>query len=87
VTPYYEQDGVALYHGDCLELLAVLSGDLMVTDPPYFLPARHYATRTDWPRSLCDVSILEGFFRQWFALATSSLSAEGVLYMFCDGQS
>ena len=36
--PYYETDGVLLYHGDCADLLAALpdeSVDLTVTSPPY----------------------------------------------------
>jgi site-specific DNA-methyltransferase (adenine-specific) len=34
--PYYEKDGIVIYHGDCRELLDSLgSVDLVVTDPPY----------------------------------------------------
>ncbi len=36
VTPYYEDDLVTIYHGDCREVLPTLSGvGLVVTDPPY----------------------------------------------------
>jgi site-specific DNA-methyltransferase (adenine-specific) len=36
MTPYYEQDGITIYHGDCREVLPLLpSVDLVVTDPPY----------------------------------------------------
>jgi site-specific DNA-methyltransferase (adenine-specific) len=35
-TPYYDRDGITIYHGDCLDVLADLqSVDLVVTDPPY----------------------------------------------------
>jgi hypothetical protein len=35
VKPYYEQDGITIYHGDCREVLPLVSADVMVTDPPY----------------------------------------------------
>lgn len=40
MTPYHQQDGITLYHGDCREVLATLPDEsihAIVTDPPYGL--------------------------------------------------
>ena len=35
-TPYYDVDGITIYHGDCREILPYLPKvDLVLTDPPY----------------------------------------------------
>src|SRR5262249_48170181 len=38
--PYFERDGITLYHGDCRGILPELeseSFDLVLTDPPYLV--------------------------------------------------
>ena len=52
-TPYYEQDGVTIYLGDCREVLPILqrqSVDCVLTDPPYPEIERDYGrmSEADW---------------------------------------
>ena len=35
IEPYYSDDFVTIYHGDCKEILPVLLFDVVITDPPY----------------------------------------------------
>lgn len=81
-------EGMTLHMGDCREILPTLAGlDAIVTDPPYFLPAVHYNTRKEFPRSLTDLGILEHYFDGFFGEANLALNDGGVAYVFCDGQS
>jgi site-specific DNA-methyltransferase (adenine-specific) len=35
MRPYYQDDAVTIYHGDCREVLPTLAGHSIITDPPY----------------------------------------------------
>lgn len=45
-APYYQDDLVTLYHGDCREIIPSLSGiDAVITDPPYSSGGMYRADR------------------------------------------
>lgn len=90
MKPYYEDDGVTLYHGDCLEVLAEIgraSIDVVLTDPPFFMPATHYSSRTQWQRSWGDTSILASFWRSVVDATVPVMKPTGHFLAFCDGDS
>jgi site-specific DNA-methyltransferase (adenine-specific) len=35
VTPYFDRDGITIYHGDAREVLPLVTADCLVSDPPY----------------------------------------------------
>jgi len=36
IKPYYQEENITIYHGDCLEIMPQLEPvDLVLTDPPY----------------------------------------------------
>jgi hypothetical protein len=39
MTPYYQDDSVTIYHGDCRDILPGMTADLVLTDPPYGIGA------------------------------------------------
>jgi site-specific DNA-methyltransferase (adenine-specific) len=49
MKPYYEQDGITIYHGDCREILTGLGAvQGVVTDPPFGIGFK-YASHDDTP--------------------------------------
>jgi site-specific DNA-methyltransferase (adenine-specific) len=53
MKPYYEEDGITIYHGDCLDVLPQIGrvADIVLADPPY---SSGGAFRSDRNRSTAD---------------------------------
>ena len=56
MQPYYEQDGITIYHGDCREVAAGLpdaSVDVILADPPYGETSLGWDARVDgWANAM-----------------------------------
>lgn len=65
MKPYYEQDGITIYHGDCREILPSLDvdADMVFADPPYNVGLK-YTDATDDNKS-ADAYL--DWCREWFA--------------------
>lgn len=67
MTPYYEDDLVTLYHGDCREVTAWLEADALVSDVPYGIDYRSGKAST-MPRSIAgdkDTSVRDEILEAW----------------------
>lgn len=55
IKPYYEENGITIYHGDCREILPELEPvDLLLTDPPYPNNAGHFNADIETARIVCE---------------------------------
>ena len=79
-----------LHNIDCIDGFKQIDDEsinLIVIDPPYFLPAVHYQTRKQFSRNFADLGILEHFFKDVFKEFKRIMKKDGIIYVFCDGQS
>ncbi len=78
MTPYYQDEAVAIYHGDCKDVLPQLNQvDLVLTDPPYFsVVDAEWDNAWDTPAEfLADCNV-------WLNLLVPLLKANASLYWF-----
>lgn len=90
MKPYYQDALVTIYHGDCREVLSAIvpeSIDLVLTDPPFFMPATHYQSRVEWQRSWSDTTVLAAFWRAVVDGVVPLLRPTGHMLTFCNGDS
>lgn len=78
MKPYFENNSVTLYRGDCQEVLPELAGtvNLLLTDPPY-----SRVKSDDWDR--CNHSELEALLRDVFTAILPKMAKNGAVYCFC----
>ena len=64
MKPYYEQDGITIYHGDCRDILPEvwLGVDLLLADPPYGINAVTEKGKTFGTSNACDTNTYAPIF-------------------------
>lgn len=68
MEPYYADDLVTLYHGDCLEIAAWLEADVLVTDPPYGIDYQSGSRRDTLAASIAgdkDTTVRDRALAEW----------------------
>ena len=88
LEPYYDSDGITLYHGDCLEILPEIATDsvgLVVADPPYGINTKSdgYGKLNPW----ADLLNSALFYKTWIAEARRVLNHNGALWSFLNWRS
>lgn len=85
--PYYTDDLVTLYHGDCRDVPMPDSVDLLLTDPPYGM--NWQATGKTAQGAIAGDGARQGvrLVRQMLAEVSSALAPDAHLLMFCHWES
>ena len=56
MTPYYEQDGITIYHGDARDVSALIAYDAILTDPPYGIGIKYGDSSKDTDEAFRDIA-------------------------------
>lgn len=76
-----------IIEGDCIEVMKTFPNnfvDLVLTDPPFFLPANHYQSRIQYQRNFADLSPLKIFWTVVVNEVKRILKPEGHFITFCN---
>jgi DNA modification methylase len=86
-APYYSDETVTLWHGDCLEVMPTLAAgsiDLVLTDPPYVIGAVSAGNLASKSGGWADMMNSALWFAHWYKQANRLLRHTGSLWTFCN---
>lgn len=88
--PYYQDDNVIIYNGDCEDIVEQITFDILLSDPPYFLPLNSYVGKrgAGYKKTMLgDMSVLKGYFNMMLGKFRARMADTGSMYLFCDAKS
>jgi site-specific DNA-methyltransferase (adenine-specific) len=86
MRPYYDHNGITIYHGDCLDLMALLPKvDLVVADSPYGINTKSdgQGKLSPWA-DLCNSAY---WYTAWIGASRQRLRATGGMWSFLNWRS
>ena len=90
MKPYYEGDGVTIYHGDCLDILPMIergSVTAVVTDPPYIIGSMSAGNMASKSGGWADMMNSAMWFTAWYREVDRVLHRRGSFWTFCNWRS
>lgn len=86
LKPYYERDGITIYHGDCREILPQMRRiGAVVADPPYSINTKSDGTGKINPwADYCNAAM---FYQWWIGECRRVLREDGCLWSFLNWRS
>ena len=90
IQPYYDEDGITIYHGDALDVLPTLesaTATCVVTDPPYVIGAVSAGNMASKSGGWTDIMNSAGWFRSWYVEVDRILKRRGSFWTFCNWRS
>lgn len=86
VAPYYDEDGIQIFHGDCREILPGVRGaGAVVVDPPYGINTKSDGTGKINPwADLCNAAM---FYEWWVGQCRRAIADDGCVWSFLNWRS
>lgn len=90
MTPYYDEGGITIYHGDALDVLPTLdrsSFGACITDPPYVIGAVSAGSIGAKSGGWADMMNSALWFTTWYRQVDRLLRHDGAFWTFCNWRS
>lgn len=85
MTPYYDADGVTIYHGDSMDVLPTIAAGsvhMVCTDPPYVIGAVSSGALASKSGGWQDMMNSAGWFTGWYREVDRLLKSTGSFWTF-----